>query len=182
VARKGVRLVVLCEDDKHWRFARWAFIQLGYNPRELKDSQAPPGGGAAEQWVRQRYANEVSVYRSKAGHQKIGLVVVIDADKQTVDYRHKQLSSGLGEAGLDKRGAAERIAIWVPKRHIETWVADLLGHTVNEEDDYKNRMAEADYRQAAVAFLERYRNPNSRPAELLPSTARAFDETDRLPA
>ena len=161
---------------------RWAFIQLGYNPRELKDSQAPPGGGAAEQWVRQRYANEVSVYRSKAGHQKIGLVVVIDADKQTVDDRHKQLSSGLGEAGLLERGPGERIVIWVPKRHIETWVADLLGHAANEEDDYKKHVRGGDYQRAAAGFAERYQGRNSRPAGLLPSMARAFDETDRLPA
>jgi hypothetical protein len=182
VARKGVRLMFVCEDDEHWRFTRLAFLRLGYGPREMRVSLAPAGRGAAEQWVRQQYATEVRVYRRKAGHQNVGLVVVIDADKQTLDYRHEQLSEALNESGLDKRGAAERIVIWVPKRHVETWVADLRGRSVNEEDDYKNLMRDVDYRPAADRFVERYRDPGSRSANVLPSMSRAFDETDRLPA
>jgi hypothetical protein len=183
VARKGVRLVLLCEDDEHRRFARHVFHKLGRHYRELRTLVCPAGRGSAEQWVRQRYAEEVRVYRRRANTQQgIALVVTVDADQQTVDYRHAQLSQSLNEFALAERGTAERIVIWVPKRHIETWVADLLGQDVSEEDDCKNLMRDADYRPAADRFVERYRGPGSRPANVLPSMSRAFDETDRLPA
>lgn len=174
-------MMFVCEDDEHWRFARWTFLRLGYHARELRVALAPAGRGAAEQWVRQQYATEVRVHRRKAAHQNVGLVVAIDADKQTVDYRHEQLSGALDESRLDQRGNAERIVIWVPRRHIETWVADLLGHSVNEDDDCKNLVRDVDYRPAADRFVERYRDPGGRPASVLPSMSRAFDEASRLP-
>ncbi len=180
MSRRRVRVICLCEDDEHWRLTRRVFLQLGYGSHELRVSLAPAGRGAAEQWVRQQYPTEVRAYRRKANHQNVGLVVVIDADIQPVDYRHMQLSSALEEAGLDKLGATERIVVWVPKRHVETWVADLLGHPVDEQHDYKSLMRDADYRRAAQTFVERYRNPAARPADLLPSMSRAFDETARL--
>jgi hypothetical protein len=95
VAGKGIRLLFVCEDDKHWRLSRLVFLQLGYHSRELRVSPAPAGRGAAEQWVRQQYANEVCAYRRKAGYQNVGLVVVIDADRQAVDHRHQQLAEAL---------------------------------------------------------------------------------------
>jgi hypothetical protein len=179
---RGVRLVLLCEDDEHWRFARLVFLRLGYHSRELRVSLSPAARGAAERWVRQQYPNQVRMHRRKASFQNVGLLLVIDADKQTVDYRHQQLSNALDEAGLDQRGPREPIVIWVPKRHIETWVADLLGHAANEDDDYKNLVRDADYRVVAGRFADRYQKPADRPANLIPSMSRAFDEMERLPA
>ena len=182
MAGRGVRLIVLCEDDEHSRFARHVFGQLGRSYRTLRTEVCPAGCGAAEHWVRRHYAQEVVVHRRKASSQEgLGLVVVIDADKQTVDDRHRQLADALEQSGNQGRSPSERIIIWVPKRHIETWVADLLGHTANEEDDYKNAMHDADYRPAAERFVERYRDASTRPASLIPSMSRAFDETARLP-
>lgn len=180
MARKAVRLVLLCEDDGQQRFAHHVFRKLGRAHREVRTLICPAGRGAAEQWVRNRYAEEVRLYRRKATAQKgIGLLVAIDADRQTVDYRHEQLANSLKTADLDKRGPDERIAVWVPKRNIETWVADLLGHTVNEEDDYKNDVRGGDFQPAAARFADRCRNHDKQPAAL-PSMSRAFDETDRL--
>jgi hypothetical protein len=182
MSARGVRLIVLCEDDEHRRFAHHAFRKLGRHYSELRAIVCPAAHGAGEKWVREHYAKEVRAHRRNASSQEgLALVVVIDADKQTVEHRYEQLDDALEQSGVQCRGRSERIMIWVPKRHIETWVADLLGHSVNEEGDYKNLMRDADYRPAAEEFVERCRNPSRRPAAPLPSMSRAYEETDRLP-
>ena len=59
-------------------------------------------------------------YRAKANHQRIALIVVIDADLDTVARRQQQLDETLGESS---RQPVERIALVVPRRNIETWSA-----------------------------------------------------------
>jgi len=57
------------------------------------------------------------------------LIVVIDADRNTVAERIKQLDSVLEE----KRHRKEKIAIFVPKRNIETWIHYLQsGEPIDE--------------------------------------------------
>ena len=181
MSARGVRLVVLCEDDEHRRFASYAFRGLGRHYRTLRTITCPAGRGSAESWVRKRYAEEVAAHRRKASSQHgLALVVVIDADKQTVDERHEQLAAALEHSGSERRGAAERIVIWVPKRHIETWVAYLSGRDANEEDDYKHAVADADYRPPAARFVDRYRSAQGRPPGLLPSIVTAYTELDRV--
>ncbi|MCK4340890.1 MAG: hypothetical protein KAY37_04115 [Phycisphaerae bacterium] len=177
---KGVRWVLLCEDSNHIRFARYVFLKLGYSYHELRVQQSPPGKGAAEQWVRKQYANEVRVHRRKASSQQVGLAVVIDADRHTVKERHAQLSKELTNAELPDRGSNERIVLWVPRRHIETWVAYLLEHDVNEEDDCKSLVRDVDYRPPTDRFVSLSHDRDEKPVELLPSISVAFDELDRL--
>jgi len=176
VARKGVRLVVVCEDDEHWKFARHAFLRLGYHNRELRPFISPSGRGAAEHWVRKRYALEVRAHRRRVASQKVGLVVVVDADTETTEHRHNQLSSELADAGLPQRTDGERIVLWIPRRHIETWVAYLLGNKVTEDEDWKRRMQGQDYRPPAYRFIELYQRSDDRPADLLPSMSLAYEE------
>lgn len=183
MSARGVRLIVLCEDDEHQRFVLHALGRLGKHYRAVRTLVSPAGRGAADSWVRQHYAEEVTVHRRKANSQtSLALMLLIDADTHTVDDRHRQLDKVLGDASLSARGPSERIVLWVPKRHIETWVAALSQGDANESDDYKNNMRDADYRSAARRFANQYRAPGSRPADLLPSMLRAFQETDRLPA
>jgi hypothetical protein len=180
---RGVRVAFLCEDEAHWRFARNVFLNLGYHTRELRRvDKSPSARGAAEQRVRQRFPDEVRAHRRRASSQNVALVVVIDADKQDVEYRHQQLSNALSESGIDKRGPGEAVIVCVPKRNIETWVAYLLGRRpINEDDDYKNVLRGADYGPPAARFVEIHRDRAHRPADLLPSISRAFTELARLP-
>lgn len=180
MARRGVRIVFLCEDSEHKQFAYRAFRKLDYHRRELRHSASPPGRGAAEQWVRERYATEVKAHRRRVSYQRVGLVVVIDADRNTVQKRAQQLVDELAHADQPRRETDERIAHWIPRRHIETWVAFLRDHTVDEEMDCKSLVKSDDYRPAAESFVQMYREPAQRPAELLESLALALGETDRL--
>jgi len=180
--RQGTRLIILCEDDEHEQFARHTFLALGYHPREMRVVPRCAGRGAAEQWVREQYALEVRAHRRKASSQNIGLIVVIDADTSTVAKRHGQLNAHLKENNLENRGPRECIVIWVPKRHIETWIAWLSNHKVDESRDCKDLTRGADYRACAARFVHIYRDTDGRPEGLLPAMSHAFDEMKRLPA
>ncbi|HVP09601.1 MAG TPA: hypothetical protein VMV94_00245, partial [Phycisphaerae bacterium] len=176
------RFVVLCEDDEHSRFAHHTLRKLGRQYRELRILVCPSGREAADNWVRKHYPEEVALHRRKASSQEgLALIVLIDADRLSVDQRHEQLGEALRSSNLAERGPSEKVVIWVPKRHIETWIAELLHGDANEEDDYKNAMRGADYQTAAQRFVEHVRNAGNYPSGLLPSMSRALDETARLP-
>jgi hypothetical protein len=99
---------------------------------------SPSGQGSAENWVRRTFAKEVKTYRSR--HAQTKLVVIIDADTDTVQDRLKQLDQALQNTGkepVDTR--SEQIARLVPKRNVETWILCLNEQVVNEDEDYKKK-------------------------------------------
>jgi hypothetical protein len=180
MARRGVQVVLICEDGEHERFARFALLELGFHRRELRFFLSPSGRGAAEQWVRQRYAEEVRAHRRKAGYRQVGLVVVIDADEETVAGRERRLANELRHSKQQERKERERIAHWIPRRHIETWVAFLRDQSVDERMDCKGLVDARAYRPATRTFVEIYREPKRHPVALLPSLAHGLNETNRL--
>lgn len=133
------QIIVLCEDRTQWHFIREYFMLRGWNPGKLHPVIAPVGRGAAEQWVRQRYAREIKAYRSKARYRNIALVVMIDGDRKSVTERKLELdnSQEMKAAGQKRRADKETVAIFVPKRNIETWFHFLNSELPNEVDDYK---------------------------------------------
>lgn len=182
MARRGVRLTILCEDVEHQRFAYHVFLNLRFSRHELRFEVAPSGRGAADQWVRKRYSHEVKAYRRRFQSQRVGLVVLIDADRLSVDERHRQLDDALTDAGMPCRDTSDVIVIFVPKRHIETWIAYLLDYGADEEQAYKNTVRDADIRQPAQRFVELFRlQREQRPDNLLPALERALDEMRRIP-
>ena len=78
----------------------------------------------------------MKAYRQKINQVAIGLVVLIDAETGTLEARLNKLASVLEEDEQKNRGPNEAIAIFVPKRNIETWIHYLQGETVNEEAVY----------------------------------------------
>ncbi|HUU95067.1 MAG TPA: hypothetical protein VM487_04950 [Phycisphaerae bacterium] len=182
MARRGVQLILVCEDGEHERFARYALLEFGFQRHELRFFLSPSGRGAAEQWVRQRYADEVRAHRRKACYRQVGLVVVIDADGETVARRERRLANELRQSKQQERQARERIVHWIPRRHVETWVAFLRDQSVDERMDCKGLVDVRDYRPATKTFVEIYREPHRRPAGLLASITHALDETNRLVA
>ena len=65
MSRKGVRLVLLCEDDEHQRFAQRAFLALGFHFRELRFFVSPTGRGAADKWILDTFAKEARAHRRR---------------------------------------------------------------------------------------------------------------------
>ncbi len=135
MSKRRVQIVILCEDRQQEVFARSFLKKRGF--RGLFTANiCPAGSQSGEQYVRTHYPGEVKDYRANKGRVSIGLVVLIDADTGTLEARLNQLASALDEHEEEKRQSNEAIAIFVPKRNIETWIHYLQGETVNEEDAY----------------------------------------------
>ncbi len=121
-------IVILCEDSQQYLFARYFLQRKGFTGHFVAQI-CPSGKQSGEQYVRENYAAEVKGYRSQKNRKKICLVVVIDADTLTVAERIRQLEMTLQE----KRQLKENIAIFVPKRNIETWIHYLQsGEPIDE--------------------------------------------------
>ncbi len=132
------KIVVLCEDKRHANFARYFFEHGMKIPSgRIKYQTAPPGMGAADQWVRENYPHFVQDFRSKSFQKTRGLVVIIDADEKTIRERLEQLEIELKNSEQDKRQDSERIAVFIPKWNIETWICYLLEYDVNENRSFK---------------------------------------------
>ncbi|MBL8297508.1 MAG: hypothetical protein JNN30_04075 [Rhodanobacteraceae bacterium] len=158
---------------------RW-LQTLGIDSRRIRTTVAPSARGSAEAFVITQYPLVVKEFRAKANHQLgIGMIVVVDADLRSVEYRCRQLDQSLENAGRPVRAATERICHLVPKRHIETWLRYLLGVDVDEERDIKH-----DFREVPPDLIrlagERFGESRRAPQCLLASLVATIDETRRL--
>lgn len=141
---RNVQVVILCEDRQHEAFARRFLEHVGKGHRVQRVEVSPKGRGSGEQFVRAQFAKELAFYRTRKHRVTQALVVVIDADGRTVAQRLQQVEAAATDAGQAQRGNDERVAIIVPARNIETWLAYLDGQTVNENDTYPKLDRERD--------------------------------------
>lgn len=148
---RKAQLVILCEDRQQSTFARHYFIKRGFHHRKIRIEVNPKGKGAGEQYVREQYPQEVAAYRSP--HVTTILAVVIDADQMSVNERQQQLDEALLAANIPVRQQDEKIAVFVPRRNIETWIAYGLGQTVDEETIYPKLLRERDCKPVVETFV-----------------------------
>src|SRR5438874_2421683 len=120
----GVRFTLLVEDRALARFVRDCLLEMGAHPREIRVLPFPVGRGSGKLWIDREYPIQVQAHRRR-GFQNIALVVGTDADEQTVQQRAQQLADRLQEAGQGARTDQERVAIWIPRWNIETWLLFL---------------------------------------------------------
>jgi len=169
------KIYILAEDARQQLFVRRYLHRAGYERHVIDPEVLPKGtGGAGEQWVRRRYSAAVEKYRKRAARAKTALIVVIDADTETVGRRVQQLSKALGN-GARKDG--EAIVHFIPKRNIETWILHLKEEEVDEETDYSKRAVDDLIPSATAAFHGWTSQP---PASCLPSLGSALQELKRL--
>jgi len=137
-------------------------LNCGFSHHEIRVEQSPSGRGSAENWVRKRFVQEVSICRGR--HAKTDLIVVIDADTHAVHERLAQLDTALQDAKKPPRRQGERFARLVPKRNVETWTLCLNASMVDEETDYKQPSAEwTELIRSAAKALCAAAMPNSDP-------------------
>ncbi|HEV7508912.1 MAG TPA: hypothetical protein VGS07_28815 [Thermoanaerobaculia bacterium] len=127
---RRVQLVLLCEDKQQEVFARRFLNAIGWETRSMRIEKAPPGRGAGEQFVRERFPRELKAHRSRPVSQV--LVVMMDGDAEGPTARLNQLNKACHEAGIAERARDERVAVFIPTWNIETWLAYLDGETVEE--------------------------------------------------
>ena len=173
------QVVVLCEDRAQYHFVR-KYLRLRGITRIVQRT-SPLGRGAGEQWVRRKYAEEIRAYRSKASYLGIALAVMIDADLHRVNDRKRQLNTSpeMAECVQDPRTERERIAIFVPKRSVETWFAFLQGDPWDEQRSQRLRYHNANPSKYAELLSDQCQNPESTPS-MPPSLQDACEEWTRL--
>jgi hypothetical protein len=177
----GVRFTILVEDRALERFVRHSLLKFGAYPKEIRVLPFPAGRGSGKQWIDREYPIQVQAYRRRA-FENITLVLGTDADEQTVQLRAQRLADTLRDAGCDPRNDQERIAIWIPKWNIETWLLFLKGEDVHEGINYKQQVGDVSFETVATEFVRRSRRwLLDRNAEShLPSLVSAFEETKRI--
>lgn len=137
MSSRRVRVVLLCEDSQHEAFARRFLKGMGWNIRELRIEKSPSATGSAEQWVREKFAKELDIYRQRKARASSGLIVMIDADTNEVQSRINDFEEACNARQIPFRTEEDTVAIVVPKRNIETWIHYLNGTQVDEDTGYQ---------------------------------------------
>ena len=181
--KKRVHFVILCEDKQHHVFVRRMLQQLNFNfsKRDLRISI--PSGGSGEQHVRENYHIEAQEHRRRAANCMGGLVVVTDADNETVKKHQDDFAQQLENASLSPRNETEGIVILIPKWNIETWIHFLFGNEVREDEKGypKLRGRESDCQPAVEQLISYLRT--SLPENCPPSLQLGAEELKtRLPS
>lgn len=88
--------------------------------------------------------------------------MITDADELTVQDRCQQLDNALGKTGQSKRSTDDRIVLWIPKWHIETWYLYFNTTGVVETREYKaefrKQIASAERENCHQGFVGEYRS------------------------
>ncbi|RYZ39852.1 MAG: hypothetical protein EOO71_18445 [Myxococcaceae bacterium] len=140
MSSSGSEYVILCEDRQSQVFIERALKHRGVKPRRIRSLPLPSmvGGGAGEQYVREKTPEQVQSHRAHVTFQRTALIIHLDADPaNSVQDRRQQLDDALRAQQQPPIGADERIARLIPKRNIETWIHSYLdGSPVDEVQAY----------------------------------------------
>lgn len=179
-------MVVLVEDREQqnliFRFLARCNRNLTYRDCRF-ELAATRGGGSGEQFVRNRYPAEVREHRRRLGKGASALLVVmVDADMKTTQYRDSQLSETLKAAGMEERGRDEPIVVVIPKRHVETWIRALLDDPVDEVTDYKKPKPAPNEIRRAAETLHQWTRPGAAVGSTSPpSLTESIPEWQKIP-
>ena len=177
--RPRAKLIILCEDSQQAVFAKHFFIRRGFASQKITLQMNTKGSG--EQFVRTEYAKQVKFCRQTSSYSPVGtyLVVLIDADNHTYEQRLRQLDESLEDDGQPKRQPNEKIAIFVPKRNIETWIHYLMGKAVDEKTAYPKLARQRECRKYVDKLVKKI-CPIGLPEDAPPSLRAACEELQRI--
>lgn len=143
--KKGVRLVVVCEDLLHEVFARAFLYRRGFSRHDLQFEKAPVGRGDAKQCVRERLPIEIEAMRKFRGASR-GVLCITDADSSTTHARIQSLDECCHSSGIAPRSENEPVFYFVPRWEIENWLEYLRNDACDEDfngyDKFRNREAD----------------------------------------
>lgn len=123
-------VTILCEDIDQERFIRQYLICRGWRDRQIKNFGNPQGRTKNNNAsILKHYPDMIKSYRRRK-YRNIAIVVMIDADEDSLHDRMRSLHIALdetaGNLNQDPRLPDEKVAIFVPARNVETWF--LLHH------------------------------------------------------
>lgn len=136
MSKRNISFIIVCEDQQQESFTRRYLKVRGFNPRKFRVERSPKGKGAGELFVRTQLIKEIKEFRRNKNRTSNAIVAMIDADIHSVDERMQQINSHLKTNGLEPIQMNEKIAVFIPKRNIETWIYFAQGTSVNETASY----------------------------------------------
>lgn len=169
VSKRRVRVVLLCEDEQQQVFARRFLLKRGFEQRDFHVNKCPKASQSGEAFVRNQYPIELGELRKLRDRgREARLAVIIDADRETVVARQRELDKACKRHGIAPRSPEERVAIFVPKRNIETWVHWIAGKNVDEATPYAKFQRPGDCAGDVKRFAEESRQglPENAPSSL----------------
>jgi len=183
-------VTILCEDIDQERFIREYLICRGLDDRKIKDFGNPKGRVIEnnDALILKHYSALMKSYRT-GKYRNIAVVVMIDADEDSVSDKmrslHKKIDEAAGNLNKDTRLPNEKVAIFVPARNIETWFYYIMeGQECNEITKYKDDNMSAEERiklaKSAAKKLAREICPQGVDRITLPSLRYACTELQRL--
>ncbi|MBD3265848.1 hypothetical protein GF373_04195 [bacterium] len=150
---KASQIIVLCEDKAHEMFVmRFLKKGLGVRNRMIRPIPYPCGEGSAKRHVEDKIEGQVNAIRNRQSRASTILIVVRDADEESVDQVRKRLEQKI----IPPRCEKEPIALIIPKWHIETWFAYLAGETVDEsgQKTYKNKYGKISESKQSHSYID----------------------------
>lgn len=183
-------VTILCEDIDQERFIREYLSCRGLDDRKIKDFGNPKGRDIKNNnaLILKHYPELIKSHRTRK-HRNLAVVVMIDADEDSVSDKmrslHKKLDEAAGNLNKDTRLPNEKVAIFVPARNIETWFYYIMeGQECNEINKYKDDNMSAEERiklaKSAAKKLAREICPQGADRITLPSLRYACRELQRL--
>ena len=183
-------VTILCEDIDQERFIRQYLICRGLEEHKIKDYGNPKGRDIKNNnaLIVKYYPPLIKSHRTRK-YRNLAVVVMIDADKDSLSDKmrslHKKLDEAAGNLNKDTRLPNEKVAIFVPARNIETWFYYIMeGQECNEITDYKDDNMSAKERielaKSAAQKLAREICPQGVDRIALPSLRYACRELQRL--
>lgn len=153
---------VLAEGKRDQLFVREVLKSMGVGRREMLFAPVSHGHGSGKKRVLDQFAEQVQLCRRRSSRALTSLIVIMDADDQTVDRCLSDLDARLqdsGQARIDRR--RDWIARLIPKRNIETWILFLISDSegrdsVNEETDFKNSKSVDAWDRVTPAASDRF--------------------------
>ena len=183
-------VTILCEDIDQERFIRQYLICRGLEEHKIKDYGNPKGRAVENNnaLIVEHYPDIIKSHRRRK-HRNLAVVVMIDADEDSVSDKmrslHKKLDEAAGNLNKDTRLPNEKVAIFVPARNIETWFYYIMeGQECNEITKYKDDNMSAEERiklaKSAAKKLATEICPQGVDRITLPSLRYACTELQRL--
>ena len=174
----GVRIVLLCEDSQTDAFVRRFLKRRNFGGRDIETLPLPSGRQSGEQWVRERYPEELRAIR---GRQNAYLIVVTDADTRPTETRRTQLDAECDEKQIPQRDDGDPVLVIVPRRNIETWLEYLgTGNAVDENATYGKLNRERDCVTQANILFRMCHQEQRLPEDAPPSLRESCEEYRKL--
>jgi hypothetical protein len=184
MSNRASQIILLCEDNEHRRFALAYMKRCRINTQRIvvEEVASLKQRGGNDAWVLRQFPVQLHACRQRQKRAETCLVVLIDADKITVDERRKQLNDRLHHEGHEQLKSSDPVVLLIPRRHIETWIHALKGETVTEDEYYKGRkpLSKEDVRLAADTAYAWSRPNVTLGATTVPSLLAALPELRKI--